>query len=133
MSLLLDTHVLIWASEDPTKLGKTTRALLVDDKQQLHVSAISLLEIARLVSLEQIKLTSSVGSWTERALHALGATITVIDEKIAIEAYALPGAFHADPADRLLVASARHLGLRLVTADSRILAYRPVRTHNAKK
>ena len=133
MSLLLDTHVLIWASETPEMLGKLARALLLDERQPIFVSAISTLEVARLVALQQLRLTSSVSAWCERARGALGASALPVDDQVAAEAYALPGAFHADPADRILVASARVHGLRLVTADRRILAYRPVRTQNARK
>ena len=54
MSLLLDTHVLIWASETPEQLGKLTRALLLDEGQRIFVSAISTLEVARLASLRRL-------------------------------------------------------------------------------
>ena len=57
----------------------------------------------------------------------------VMDDAVAIEAYALPGRFHADPADRLLVATARVHGLTLVTADKRILKYPEVRVIDARK
>ena len=133
MSLLLDTHVLIWASEIPERLGKLTRALLLDERQPIFVSAISTLEVARLASLRQLVLTTSVTAWCERARSALGASALPVDDPVAVEAYSLPGAFHSDPADRILVASARLHGLRLVTADRRILAYRPVQTQNARK
>jgi len=133
MSLLLDTHVLLWAVAAPTQLGKRTRERLLDPGEQLFVSAISSLEIARLASLGQVELASPVQAWCERARRALNATSVVVDEAIAVEAYALPGDFHPDPADRLLVATARVLGLQIVTADKRILAYRAVRSVNAKR
>jgi len=133
MRLLLDTHVLLWAVAAPTQLGKRTRERLLDPGEQLFVSAISSLEIARLASLGQVELASPVQAWCERARRALNATSVVVDEAIAVEAYALPGDFHPDPADRLLVATARVLGLQIVTADKRILAYRAVRSVNAKR
>ncbi len=133
MTLLLDTHVFIWASEDPERLGKATRTLLLDPHQRLYVSAISTLEIARLVSLDQLRLSSPVDAWCERARGELCAESVSIDDRVAIEAYALPGSFHADAADRLLVASARVNGWRLVTADRRLVAYRGVRSHDARK
>jgi len=133
LSLLLDTHVLVWAAEDPDKLGKTTRKLLLDPAQSILVSAISTLEIARLSALDKLRLSSPVGAWCERARRELGAESVPIDDAVAAEAYALPGEFHPDPSDRLLVATARLLGLKLVTADRRIVAYRGVRTQDAKK
>jgi PIN domain nuclease of toxin-antitoxin system len=133
VSLLLDTHVLVWASEEPEKLGKRARSLLLDPKQTLVVSAVTTLEIARLAAHNQLILSSSAAAWCDRARKALGATSEVIDDAIAAESYALPGLFHPDPADRLLVATARLRGLRLLTADRRILAYRGVRSIDAYK
>lgn len=133
VSLLLDTHVWLWASAMPEKLGKATQALLLDAKQKLYVSSVSTLEVARLASLRQIRLTSPVDAWCERARAELGAEAVVIDDRVAVEAYALPGSFHADPADRMLVATARVHGWRIVTADVRIVEYRGVRTHDARR
>jgi PIN domain nuclease of toxin-antitoxin system len=133
MSILLDTHVLLWASEEPERLGKKARALLLDESESLHVSAVTTLEVARLASLKQIKLASTAFVWCERARRALAALPLVIDDAIAAEAYALPGTFHSDPADRILVATTRVHGLRLLTADTRILTYAGVRTVDARK
>lgn len=99
----------------------------------LHVSAISTLEISRLVSLDQLRLSSPVRAWCDRSRRALGAASVDLDDNIAIEAYSLPGVFHADPTDRILVATARVRGLRLVTADRRILCYSCVRCSDARK
>lgn len=65
------------------------------------------MEIARLVSLDRIELTGPVDVWYERGRQELGAATAPIDDPIAVEAYALPGTFHPDPADRQLVATAR--------------------------
>ncbi len=123
----------MWASEEPEKLGKKSRSQLVDTRHSLYVSAVSTLEIARLAAHGQLTLSSSVASWCERAKRALGASSVEVNDEIAIDAYSLPGRFHADPADRLLVATARVRGLRLLTADARILAYAGVRAVDARK
>jgi len=133
MSLLLDTHVLLWSVASPALLGKRTRQRLLDPKETLFVSAVSTLEIARLAALGEIELAAPVASWCERARQALSAAPIVVDDAVAVEAYALPGAFHADPADRILVATARVHGLHLVTADKRILAYRAAHTYDARR
>lgn len=133
MSLLLDTHVLVWSAASPEQLGKRTRQQLVDPEAKLFLSSITTLEIARLAALGQLALTMPVAHWCERARLALNATTIAVDDPIAIEAYALPGSFHPDPADRILVATARVHGLRIITADRRILAYRAARTMDAKK
>jgi len=66
-------------------------------------------------------------------MAALAAQTLAMGHDVAIEAYALPGTFHRDPADRLLVAAARRNGLTLVSADDRILACPHVRTQNARR
>lgn len=133
MKVLLDTHVFVWALTAPERLGKTTTRTLLDASTDVWVSSASALEIARLSSLRQLELTGPVDAWYERGRHDLGAATVPIDDRVAVEAYLLPGAFHADPADRLLVATARLLGLQLVTADERILAYPHVRTRDARR
>lgn len=133
MSLLLDTHVFVWAVSGPAHLGKHARQRLLDPKETLFVSAVSTLEIARLAALGQLELAAPVASWCDRAREALGAQSLAIDDAIAVEAYALPGSFHPDPADRLLVATARVRGHHLVTADKRILGYRQVHTLDARR
>ena len=133
MKFLLDTHVWVWASQSPDELGKKAKAAMLDSGSSLFVSAVSHLEVARLASLALLQLTVPVREWCRQALVELDASLLVMDDAVAIEAYALPGRFHADPADRLLVATARVHGLTLVTADKRILKYPEVRVMDARK
>jgi PIN domain nuclease of toxin-antitoxin system len=123
MKLLLDTHVWFWALQAPEKLGKTTRAALADLKNELHVSTISTLELGQLVRVGRIELRGTLEAWMRRGLQALDLHSLDLTHPIALLAYALPGEFHKNPADRLLVATAIHHGLTLVTADERLLAY----------
>jgi len=132
MKLLLDTHVLIWSQEAVASLGPKTQRLLTDDRHELVVSAVSTLEIARLVHLGRLTLKLPIESWTSQAIAALQARSLPVDDSVAREAYALPGEFHKDPADRLLVATARLERATLVTADDAILSYRHVRTRDAR-
>lgn len=133
MSFLLDTHVWIWTQEQPDALGTKARALLETTGDELCVSAVSSLEIARLVSGGLLELKGSLDRWVRTAVDSIEARSIGIDHRIAIEAYKLPGRFHKDPADRMLVATARINDLTLVTADERILAYRAVRTLDARR
>ena len=133
MSFLLDTHVWIWTQEQPDALGPASRALLETTAEELCVSAVSSLEIARLVAGGLVELKGSLDSWVRSAIDSLEARSIDVDHQIAIEAYKLPGRFHKDPADRLLVATAKLRDLTLVTADERILAYRSMRTRDARK
>lgn len=133
MKLLLDTHVWIWSQQSPKQLGRRTARALVDDASTNVVCTVSTLELARLASTGVITLTVALQDWVEQSLAALAAESLPVTHEIAIEAYALPGAFHKDPADRLLVAAARREGLTLVTADERILAYSAVETLDARR
>lgn len=133
MKLLLDTHVWIWSQNDPTRLGPQTRRLLVATEHENHVCTISTLELARLAAAGAITLSMAIQDWVESALQALVATTVPVSHAMAMEAYALPGSFHKDPADRLLVAAARCHGLTLLTADDRILRCAHVRSRSARR
>ncbi len=132
MKLLLDTHVWIWSQESPGVLGPTARAALLDPNSDLFVSTISTLEIARLAWLGRISLTMELARWVSESLRLLGAAMLTITHEDAIEAYRLPEPFQRDPADRLLVATARVRGLRLVTADDPILSCSAVESLDAR-
>lgn len=116
----------------PQVLGKGARRLIVGSRHTNHVCAVSTLEIARLVSTRHIEVSIPLQNWIEQSLEDLAAETVPVTHEIALEAYRLPGRFHKDPADRLLVATARHLNLILVTADSRILNYSGVSSRDAR-
>ena len=133
MDLLLDTHVWIWSQSDASQLGPKTRRLLVAESNENHVCTVSTLELARLVARGSISMSMPVRDWVDAALSALAAKTVEVSHSIAVEAYALPGDFHKDPADRLLVAAARCHSLTLLTADERILEYSKVPTRDARR
>lgn len=133
MKLLLDTHVWIWSQEAPEKLGNEARRLLIDGKSTNYLATISVLELARLVAAGNILINKPLAVWIETAVDELHAEEVAMTREIAAEAYALPGEFHRDPADRILVATARREGLTLLTADDRILSYPHVRTLDARR
>ncbi len=133
MSLLLDTHVWIWSQECPEKLGPKATVCLTDSETTLQVSTISTLEIARLAALGFIELEGALRAWVNDTLDALRCATVEVSHDIAIGAYTLPGDFHKDPADRILVATARHYELVLLTADEKILAYPHVRSQDARQ
>jgi PIN domain nuclease of toxin-antitoxin system len=133
VSFLLDTHVWIWTQEQPEAIGKKARAILETTSEELCISAVSSLEIARLVSGGLLELKGSLDRWVRSAVDSMEARSIDVDHRVAIEAYKLPGRFHKDPADRMLVATARINDLTLVTADERILAYGEVRSLDARR
>ena len=133
MSYLLDTHIWIWSQENPEQLGQKSRRELADIAQERFVSAISALEIARLIHLGLLRLRHRFAEWKQFSLEELNAATLDVSHEIAWEAYNLPGKFHKDPADRVLVATARIANLTLITADDLILRYPHVKTLSAKR
>ncbi|HET9419337.1 MAG TPA: type II toxin-antitoxin system VapC family toxin, partial [Chthoniobacterales bacterium] len=107
MKYLLDTHVWIWSQEDPGRLGNRTRRELADLANERAVSPISTLEIARLLHLGVLHLKHAFTEWRTLSFAHLHATPAPFTHEIATEAYELPGNFHKDPIDRVLVAAAR--------------------------
>ncbi|MEZ5276823.1 MAG: type II toxin-antitoxin system VapC family toxin [Opitutaceae bacterium] len=132
MNLLLDTHVWIWSQESPDRIGDLARRELLRNDRSIYVSTISTLEIARLAAIGLIELKGPLDLWIRDSLEALQASTIEISHPIAIGAYQLPGEFHKDPADRLIVATAREHELKLMTADRRILVYPGVETLDAE-
>ena len=129
MSYLLDTHALIWALTKPEQLPSAVTRLMNDDANYpFGFAAISVWEIAMLVSKGRIELGHAVSKWFQAALNPAYIRLLPLTPAIAIESTVLPENFHADPADRLIVATARVHDLTLVTADKKILAYPYVRT-----
>jgi PIN domain nuclease of toxin-antitoxin system len=123
--LLLDTHVWIWlmagSSELDTKVRQAINRAL--GSGALRITAISLWEIALLVARGRIFLGKATGLWFQEALADPGPAIEPLTPSVAVESYHLPGRFHADPADRIIVATARVTGATLLTRDRRILDY----------
>lgn len=133
MRLLLDTHVWIWTQEQPEEMGEATRRLLLDDSNDIVVSAVSTLEIARMVSMGRVTLAKELRHWVVAGLRSLDARSLPVDNDIAMESYQIPEPFHRDPADRLLVATARVEGCTLLSADRLILDYPHVRSADARR
>ncbi len=124
--LLLDTHVLMWLGfgEEERRLRPARRELdAARASGQMHVSAYSGWEIGMLVSKGRVHLDGPVDLWFDRALSRPGMRVLDVTPDIAIEAAMLSGSPPADPADRMLIATARRRGLTLVTADRQILEY----------
>lgn len=125
-ALLFDTHVWLWYAEGvagclkPGIVNQIEDALLAN---RLNVSAVSVWEIGLLVAKSRMTLSVPVKDWVERATGLPGLRLLPLDWQSALESTLLPGAPHADPADRLLVATARVGGYTLVTRDQKILDY----------
>jgi PIN domain nuclease of toxin-antitoxin system len=124
--LLLDTHCWIWAQLG--LLQNLSRAALQSIKNaeregNLRISVISVWEFAMLEHRGRIALPMNVRTWVDQALRKPGISVAPLTSEIAIEGVSLPGELHADPADRMLVATARILGATLLTKDARLIRY----------
>jgi PIN domain nuclease of toxin-antitoxin system len=93
------------------------------ESQGLGVSAISCWEVAKLVELKRLSLSLPIMDWMHQALAYPGIRLLPISPEVAVESSQLPGHFHKDPADQILVATARIYNCPLLTVDARILAY----------
>ncbi len=122
MKFVLDTHVLLWWFEEH-RLPATHRRIIrrATAAQPLWVSDITLWEIATLLALRRIRLRVPLREWLDRATAAPLVMRHGISPAVAAEIAALPSTFPRDPADRIIVATARVLGATLLTADRRIV------------
>ncbi|QTA93360.1 type II toxin-antitoxin system VapC family toxin [Desulfonema magnum] len=124
--ILLDTHVWIWLMNGDKTLGSSVCLEAINNAAangNIRISAISIWEIGMLEAKGRISFSGDVLTWVEQALTAPGVRLAPITPKIAIESSRLPGDFHGDPADRIIVAATRELGATLITRDRKIIEY----------
>lgn len=98
------------------------------ESQGLGVSIISCWEVAKLVENNHLQLPCPIEEWLEQALNYPGIRLLELTLPVILESTKLPSPFHRDPADQLIVATARIHGIPLLTADSKILDYPYVST-----
>jgi len=123
--IVLDTHVLIWWVNGDERLSPRARTAI---EHELLVSAISAWEVAVLIAKGRLALTMDIDDWLATVAAIEGVRFIAVEAEVAVQSARLPGAFHADPADRMIVALARHHSAPLLTADARIQAYPHVKT-----
>ncbi len=129
--ILLDTHALIWwANGDHQQLSVNAASAITAELAggEIGLSSITAWEIAMLVARGRVALAMDVTAWLALIESIEGIKFIPVDNEIAVKAVELPGEFHKDPADRLIIATARKLGVPLVTADEKIRAYPHIRT-----
>jgi PIN domain nuclease of toxin-antitoxin system len=122
--ILLDTHIWIWWVHGDDRLTKEYVDLLqLHEKAGLGVSVISCWEVAKLVEYQRLELPCLVSEWITQALAYPHLQLLHLTPEIAIEATQLPQPFHRDPADQIIVATARVHGGQLITLDGKIRNY----------
>jgi len=127
--IILDTHIWVWWVHGDERLTRTQAEVIeANETDVIGVSAISCWEIAKLVEYGRLELPCSLEEWFEQAPSYPGIRLLELTPEIAIESTRLPDEFHRDPADQIIVATARVHGCPLVTSDGRLLEYPHVET-----
>jgi len=122
--IILDTHIWVWWVHGDERLTSTQAEIIkVNESDIIGVSAISAWEIAKLVEYNRLELPCPLHEWFTEALDYPGIGLIELAPEIAIEATRLPGEFHRDPADQIIVATARLYDSPLITSDGKILEY----------
>jgi PIN domain nuclease of toxin-antitoxin system len=122
--IVLDTHVWVWwVHADPRFTPEFQRVLDEHEQTGLGVSAISCWEVAKLVEYKRLVLPCPVRDWLDQALAYPGVRLLDLTPQVAVASTQLPGVFHRDPADQIIVATALLLGCPVVTADEKIREY----------
>lgn len=127
--ILLDTHVWVWWVHDDAKLSSAQRKIIkANEEDVIGISAISLWEVAKLVERKRLTLPCPIEEWFEQALSYPGMRVLELTHEVAILSTRLPGEFHRDPSDQIIVATARLQACALVTSDEKIINYPHVDT-----
>ncbi|CAK8713431.1 Ribonuclease VapC [Candidatus Electronema halotolerans] len=126
--ILLDTHIWVkWVLDEQQLPESVQRQIIEHEADGLGVSVISCWEIAKLFELKRLHFDMDVSDWIHQALQYPGIQLFELSPRIAVESTRLPGEFHRDPADQIIVATARIHDCPLLTLDRKILAYSHVK------
>ncbi|PND30628.1 VapC toxin family PIN domain ribonuclease [Achromobacter pulmonis] len=128
--IVLDTHVLIWWAAGDPQLSRAARDAIEAEAQdgEILVSAISAWEVAMLAKAGRLALTMEAEAWLDTVAQVRAIRFVPVDVGISIQSVQLPGEFHKDPADRIIVATARRHSAPLISADMKIRGYPHVQT-----
>ena len=127
--IVLDTHVWVWWVNDSTQLSEAQRQEIArNEDDQIGISVISCWEVAKLCEYGRLELPVELAEWFQESLRYPGVSLLDLTPEIAIESTTLPGAFHSDPFDQMIVATARVHDCPLVTSDDEIVRYPYVRS-----
>jgi PIN domain nuclease of toxin-antitoxin system len=128
--IVLDTHAWIWLIDSPERLGSAAQKAIAAARKQkaVFVSSISAWEIHMLCARGRLRFSVDPEVWISRCERIAFLRFIPVDNEIARLAVNLPGNFHADPADRMIVATARFLGAPVITRDEKIRGYSHVKS-----
>ena len=128
--ILLDTHVWIWWLSNPDRLSDAAALAIADavEENGVIISSISTWEIAMLVARGRLQLTIDVRDWIRKSEGLPFVRFVPVDNTISLRSVYLPGEFHADPADRIITATALTMGIALITKDKKLRDYHHMTT-----
>jgi PIN domain nuclease of toxin-antitoxin system len=123
--LLLDTCAVIWSCEDDGISEQAAEAIANHHLAGgiVYVSPISAWEIGMLLEKQRLSISETPEKWLERLLKKPNVKLADMPVRLMLSCGTLPGPLHGDPADRIIIATAREYGLRIVTRDEKILNY----------
>jgi PIN domain nuclease of toxin-antitoxin system len=127
--ILLDTHIWWWALSETKQLSeKAINLISATPPNHRAIASISIWEFSMMVTRGRIKLKISPEEWLDYAINRTGLSVIALSPNIALESCRLPGNFHNDPADRIIVATCRVHKIKLITKDKKIINYSNVET-----
>lgn len=128
--IVLDTHILIWWVSGDAQLNQTALEAIEHELSagEVIISSITAWEVAMLVQKNRLVLSMDVDAWLNAIAGIERVRFYPVDNEVAVKSATLPGEFHKDPADRIMVATARQLGCALVTSDEKVCSYPHVKT-----
>ena len=127
--ILLDTPIWVWWIDQNDRLSERARALIaLHQAEGLGLSVISCWEVAKLVEYDRLRLACSLEEWMSGALAMPNLQLLGVTPQITVVSTQLPQPFHRDPADQLIVATARIYDLPMLTVDEKLLKYPHIKT-----
>ena len=130
MKYMLDTHTWIWWHMNPQKLSQKVKRIVgnTDRYDEILLSVISPWEFSKLLEKKKIGISCDPEDWINSALDMPKFRLTPLSPVLAYRSTVLPQPFHSDPADQIIVATAREENATILTKDERILTYKNVRS-----
>lgn len=126
MNLLLDTHIMLWYSQNNPRLSETTRDLILDPNNGVSISIVSLFELSIKIKVGKLHLGSSIANFWEGLRSDQIQTLPItLAHLTAYDALSLKDE-HRDPFDRLILATALAEGMTLISQDKKFASYKEI-------
>jgi PIN domain nuclease of toxin-antitoxin system len=128
MRYLLDTHTWIWWNMNPLNLSQRVTEIIsnIDAYEEMLLSAISPWEFSKLLEKKRLGISCNPEGWINTAIDMPKLRLVPLSPVLSYRSTVLPPPFHNDPADQIIVATAREENATILTKDEKILAYEKV-------